>query len=231
MRRTSSTCRRLVLRGFGVLSAVAALSVATPAFGQLPEPHIPDIQPAQRAARPVRPHRAPPAARQGSRRLLRHPLGRQGRGPPPQQHQERRALRAFLEGGLHGVRVSLLPREPRQEHAPSGLQAGALLLAPGPERVPPVQAGRLVLRGRLLRPHLRPRPARPRRRPLSLAQLHAESTEGADSPFGSSSSLTPATSPSIGSSIERARQLLATGAPRVAFGGSRAHRGLESGEG
>jgi hypothetical protein len=43
MRRTSSTCRRMVLMGFGVLSAAAALGTA-PAFGQLPQPHIPDIQ-------------------------------------------------------------------------------------------------------------------------------------------------------------------------------------------
>ncbi len=43
MRRTSSTCQRLVLRGFGVLSAVAALS-AVPAFGQIPQPHIPEIR-------------------------------------------------------------------------------------------------------------------------------------------------------------------------------------------
>src|SRR4051795_1174410 len=43
MRRTSSTCQRMVLLGFGVWSAAAALGTA-PAFGQLPQPHIPDIQ-------------------------------------------------------------------------------------------------------------------------------------------------------------------------------------------
>jgi hypothetical protein len=59
MRRTSSTCRRLVLMGFGVLSAAAAALCTAPAFGQLPEPHIPDIH--QRSGlldrfEPIEPH-------------------------------------------------------------------------------------------------------------------------------------------------------------------------------
>src|SRR3954462_9401684 len=41
MRRTSSTCRRMVLMGFGVLSAAALCT--SPVFGQLPQPLIPDI--------------------------------------------------------------------------------------------------------------------------------------------------------------------------------------------
>ncbi len=43
MRRTSLTCRRLVLLGLGVFNAVAALCTVS-AFGQIPEPHIHNIR-------------------------------------------------------------------------------------------------------------------------------------------------------------------------------------------
>ena len=43
MRRTSSTCQRILLRSLGVLGALTVLS-AVQAYGQIPEPHIPDIR-------------------------------------------------------------------------------------------------------------------------------------------------------------------------------------------